>query len=97
MTWIHKTPDVTEKLSILSQDSQYDLACSCGMNDNDRRHRSKDDKWIYPVVLPGGGKTFLFKTLVSNVCVNDCKYCPLRAGQDTRRCTLEPDKLLRLS
>lgn len=95
MAWIHKTLDITEKLSILSQDSQYDLACSCGMNDADRRHRSKDNKWIYPVVLPNRSKTFLFKTLMSNVCVNDCKYCPLRSGQDPTRCTLEPEEVVK--
>jgi predicted DNA-binding helix-hairpin-helix protein len=95
MVWIHKTPDVGEKLSILSQDSRYDLACACGKNEADRRHRSKDHQWIYPVVLPSGRKTFLFKTLLSNICVNDCKYCPLRAGRDPRRCALEPEEVVK--
>ncbi len=95
MTWIQKTPDIDEKLSILAHDSQYDLACSCSINDDDRRHRSKNDKWIYPVTLANGGKTFLFKTLISNVCVNDCKYCPLREGQNTRRCTLQAEELVK--
>jgi predicted DNA-binding helix-hairpin-helix protein len=94
MVWIHRAPDTTEKLSILSQDSQYDLACACGVNEEDHRRRSKDDKWIYPVALENGRKTFLFKTLISNVCVNDCKYCPLRLGQDPRRCTLESEELV---
>ncbi|MFQ5454878.1 MAG: hypothetical protein ACE5EA_01590 [Nitrospirota bacterium] len=96
MVWIQKSLDITEKLSILSQDSQYDLACSCGINDADRRHRSRDDKWIYPVALPDGRKTFLFKTLISNICVNNCKYCPLRTGQDPRRCALEPEEIVRV-
>lgn len=95
MVWIHKTPDVNEKLFILSRDSQYDLACACGTSDADRRHRSKDHKWIYPISHPGGRKTFLFKTLLSNVCVNDCKYCPLRAGRDPRRCSLEPEEAVK--
>jgi len=89
---IRRTPDVREKLSILSRDSQYDLACSCGVRE-DHRYRSEDDKWIYPIALPNGGRVFLFKTLVSNVCVNDCKYCPLRAGQDVGRFTLAPEEL----
>ena len=94
MAWIQKTLDTTEKLTVLSQDSQYDLACACGMRDEDRRHRSKDERWIYPVALPQRqSKTFLFKTLISNVCVNDCKYCPLRADRDPRRCTLEKEEL----
>ncbi len=95
MAWIQKTLDINEKLSVLSHDSQYDLACSCSINDDDRRHRSKEDKWIYPVTFPNGGRSFLFKTLISNVCVNDCKYCPLREGQNTRRCTLQAYELVK--
>ncbi len=34
----------------------------------------------------------LFKTLISNVCANDCKYCPLRQDRDIRRCTLAPEE-----
>lgn len=97
MAWIQKPLDTTDKLTILSQDSQYDLACACSVTDADHRHRSKDDKWVYPVALPNRqGKTFLFKTLLSNVCSNDCKYCPLRAARDPRRCTLEPEELVNI-
>ncbi len=96
MALIQKSLDTQNKLSILSQDSQYDLACACGATAEDRRHRSQDDTWIYPVALPNRKtKTFLFKTLISNVCVNDCKYCPIRVNQDPRRCTLEPEELVK--
>ena len=91
--FIKKSLDTTEKLSILSQHSQYDLACSCGTKDDEHRRRSKEDKWIYPVALPNGGTTFLFKTLLSNECVNDCKYCPLRATKEQKRCRLQPEEL----
>lgn len=95
MASIHKSLSTTEKLTILSQDSQYDLACACSASDADRRHRSKNDTWIYPVALPNrSSPTFLFKTLLSNVCVNDCQYCPLRTNQDPRRCTLNPEELV---
>ncbi len=95
MISIQKDIGTREKLRILSQDSQYDLACACGMNNDDRRHRSQDDTWIYPVALPERRtKTFLFKTLISNVCVNDCKYCPLRMNRDPRRCTLTPEEVV---
>ena len=86
---IKKSLETIEKLKILSQDSKYDLACSCGTNKDEHRVRSNEGKWIYPVVLPDGGQTFLFKTLLSNVCVNDCKYCPLRVNRDPKRCSLE--------
>jgi predicted DNA-binding helix-hairpin-helix protein len=95
MTSIIKKPDTRDKLMILSQDSQYDLACACGTkNPEEHRSRSLDDRWIYPVALPDGRQTFLFKTLVSNTCVNDCRYCPLRAGNDSRRCTLTKEEIV---
>ncbi len=83
-------PNTREKLEILSADAQYDLACACGTSKDEHRQRSNDGKWIYPVTLPNGGKSVLFKTLISNVCTNDCKYCPLREQMNVRRCTLSP-------
>jgi len=85
-------PDTQRKLEILSADSQYDLACACGTGKDEHRTRSSDGRWIYPVTLPNGGKSVLLKTLISNVCTNDCKYCPLREQQDIRRCSLSVDE-----
>ncbi len=85
--------ETIEKLKILSQDSQYDLACACGTSSDDRRKRGLDGKWLYPVTLPGGGYSVLLKTLLSNACSNDCKYCPLRAETNVRRCTLQPEEV----
>ena len=88
MTAVIRKPDTQQKLEILSADAQYDLACACGTREDEHRKRGAQGKWIYPVTLPNGGRSVLFKTLISNVCTNDCKYCPLRADQDVRRCTL---------
>jgi len=88
--------DTVEKLKILSADSQYDLACACGTSKDDRRRRGLDGKWLYPVTLPSGGYSVLLKTLLSNACSNDCKYCPLRSETDVRRCTLQPDEVARV-
>lgn len=85
--------DTIEKLKILSEDSQYDLACACGTRKVDRRKRGLDGKWLYPVTLPNGGYSVILKTLLSNACRNDCKYCPLRSGANLRRCTLQPDEV----
>jgi len=85
-------PNTQEKLEILSADAQYDLACACGTSKDEHRQRSGDGKWIYPITLPNGGKSVLFKTLLSNVCTNDCKYCPLREQMDVRRCSLRPEE-----
>jgi predicted DNA-binding helix-hairpin-helix protein len=88
MTAVVRRPDTQKKLEILASDAQYDLACACGTRDGEHRKRGAQSQWIYPVTLPNGGSSVLFKTLISNVCSNDCKYCPLRADQDVRRCTL---------
>jgi predicted DNA-binding helix-hairpin-helix protein len=87
--------NTVEKLKVLSEDSKYDLACSCGTLKNEHRKRSSDGKWLYPVVLPQGGYSVLLKTLLSNSCSNDCKYCPLRSETDIRRCTLQPEEVAR--
>ena len=92
---IKKTQDTTAKLALLSQDSRYDLACACATAPEEHRRRSKDNTWIYPVVLPNGGTTYLFKTLLSNACANDCAYCPLRADANAERCSLSPEELAR--
>jgi predicted DNA-binding helix-hairpin-helix protein len=92
MTTIINRPDTQRKLEILSADAQYDLACACGTREDEHRKRGAQDQWIYPVALPSGGASVLFKTLISNVCSNDCKYCPLRADQDVRRCTLSAEE-----
>jgi predicted DNA-binding helix-hairpin-helix protein len=81
-------PDAHKKLEMLSADAQYDLACACGSTEDEHRKRGGKGKWIYPVTLPNGGTSTLFKTLISNVCTNDCRYCPLRENMDVRRCTL---------
>ena len=85
--------DTIEKLRMLAADSQYDLACACGSNKDDRRTRGLDGKWLYPVTLPSGGYSILLKTLLSNSCSNDCGYCPLRSDTDVRRCTLQPEEV----
>ena len=88
--------DTWQKLDILSADSQYDLACACGTGKEDRRHRGLDGKWLYPVPLTRGGYGIMLKTLLSNACSNDCKYCPLRSDTNVRRCTLTPDETARI-
>jgi predicted DNA-binding helix-hairpin-helix protein len=96
MTGVISKPDTQRKLEILSDDAKYDLACACGTDRDEGRRRGGDGRWIYPVALPNGGTSVLFKTLISNVCTNDCKYCPLRQDRDIRRCTLSPEETARV-
>ncbi len=96
MVGIVTKPDTQRKLEILSTDSQYDLACACATGKDEHRRRGRDGQWVYPVTLPNGGTSVLFKTLMSNVCSNDCAYCPLREQQDVRRCSLSIDETVRV-
>ncbi|MHC4153739.1 MAG: radical SAM protein [Planctomycetota bacterium] len=96
MVGVVSKPDTHQKLEILSTDAQYDLACACSCSREEGRRRGADGRWIYPVTLPQGGKSILFKTLISNVCTNDCRYCPLRQQQDIRRCSLQPEETTRV-
>jgi len=96
MVGIISKPDTGRKLEILSDDAKYDLACACGTSRDEGRRRGGDGRWIYPVTLPNGGRSVLFKTLISNVCTNDCRYCPLREQQDIRRCSLSPEETVRV-
>lgn len=88
--------NIIEKLEVLSHDSQYDLACACGTAKDEHRKRGTDGTWLYPVTLPQGGYSILLKTLLSNACSNDCKYCPLRSETNVRRCTLQPEEVANL-
>lgn len=89
--------DTIEKLKTLSDASQYDLACACGTRGGpDHRVRGGDGAWLYPVSMPGGGNSIMLKTLISNVCNNDCGYCPFRAARDVPRCTIAPEEMAKI-
>jgi len=90
--------DAHEKLRLLADESRYDISCACGRKNNreDHRRRGPGGLWLYPASVPRGGTSVLLKTLLSSACTNDCRYCHLRAGQDVRRCTLDPSEVARL-
>ncbi|HUU31756.1 MAG TPA: radical SAM protein [Phycisphaerae bacterium] len=86
--------DTQEKLKFLADASQYDLACACGTKDGpDHRRRGPGGVWLYPASVPRGGTSVLLKTLLSNACANDCRYCPFRNDRPVRRCTLAPEEV----
>ena len=85
-------PDILEKLSILADDSKYDLACSCGTSNRERRRRGLDGKWLYPVPLASGGYGIMLKTLISNLCSSDCRYCPCAMMATHPPLRLTPDR-----
>ncbi|MBT3379479.1 MAG: radical SAM protein [Lentisphaerae bacterium] len=89
--------DTQRKLELLADASRFDLACACGTKGNaDHRRRGVDGMWLYPVSLPSGGTSVMLKTLLSNACVNDCRYCPFRSESNVPRCTLAPEEVARV-
>ncbi len=88
-------PSALERLQLLSNDSRFDLACSCGTrNVAEARRRTELGSWLYPVPLVSGGTGIMVKTLLSNVCSSDCAYCPFRHnGVADHRCSLTPDEM----
>ena len=81
------------KLRLLADESRYDLSCACGGGGDDHRRRGPDGVWVYPASMPRGGPSVMLKTLLSNACVNDCRYCPLRCDRHVRRYALAPEEL----
>ena len=86
--------DSLDKLRRLGGEAQYDMSCACGPNEP--RTRGKNDRWIYPAVLPDGRTEFLLKVLMNNACERHCTYCAQRAGRDFERLRFEPEELARL-
>jgi predicted DNA-binding helix-hairpin-helix protein len=95
MANIIKGLETEDKFKILADNSKYDISCACGGKNDDHRKRNNDGNWIYPVSLPNGGVSYIYKTLMTNVCVNNCKYCPFRSTVDVKRCTLTPDDIVK--
>jgi len=88
---LHRPPNREEKLEQLAQSAQFDLCGECG-----KANRTRGvGRWIYPAALPDGGRVRLLKTLMTNECRNNCKYCGLRCSRDVRRSSYGPAELAR--
>jgi predicted DNA-binding helix-hairpin-helix protein len=80
-----------KKMQVLSDSAQYDV-CDYG------NHSKKSDinlPGIYNAAGPNGCKIPLFKTLMTNKCVNDCKYCINQSKRNFTRLELNPEELAR--
>ncbi|RME24309.1 MAG: radical SAM protein [Deltaproteobacteria bacterium] len=92
MVLIRSTPDAGQKLELLGGQARFDIACACG----DTNRQNRYGRFVYPAVLPSGGRVFMLKVLLDNSCHGDCAYCAQRAGRPTRRDRFEPEELARL-
>ena len=92
MVLVKSKLDVERKLELLGGQARFDISCACG----DTSRVNRYGRFVYPAVLPAGGRVFMLKVLLDNRCTGDCAYCALRAGRRVRRDGFEPDELARL-
>ncbi len=48
---------------------------------------------VYNAVVSGGRSIRLLKSLLTTVCENNCAYCGIRWGKDSRRVTFQPEEM----
>jgi predicted DNA-binding helix-hairpin-helix protein len=78
------------KLQLVSESARFEDpeadpqgACSC----------STDKLPVFNAVVSGGKHIRLLKSLLTSVCENNCGYCGIRWGKDSRRVTFTPDEM----
>ena len=80
-----------EKMKILTDSAQYDLCDYVSHNKSSQVNLPG----IYEAIGHNGCKVPLFKTLLTNKCKNDCKYCINQSKRDFTRLELSPEELAR--
>jgi putative DNA modification/repair radical SAM protein len=92
--------ELMEKLRILTGAAKYDVACTSSGS-----QRRGAPGALGNAVAAGICHSFaadgrcisLLKILMSNACINDCKYCACRSSSDGERATLTPEELAELT
>jgi len=81
-----------KKMQVLSDSAQYDL---CDYISN---HKTSDANLpgIYHATGANGCKVPLFKVLMTNKCVNDCKYCINQSKRNFTRLELNPEEIAKV-
>jgi predicted DNA-binding helix-hairpin-helix protein len=91
---VRSSPSLDDKLERLGQAARYDLSCACGPTTG--RSRGRDDRWIYPAVLPSGERIPLLKVLQEGRCERGCRYCAQSRGGGTGATAFTPEELARV-
>ena len=80
---------ILERMKILTDSAQYDLCDYVNHNKSSQVHLPG----IYHATGQNGCQIPLFKTLLTNKCKNDCKYCINQSKRDFMRLELSPQEL----
>lgn len=87
--------DLMTKLEILTNAAKYDAACtSSGSNRKGNGQLGNAVSCGICHSFAADGRCIsLLKILLSNACINDCKYCASRVSSNSPRATFTPDEL----
>ena len=78
----------------MGDEAKYDLCGDCFVSRDVKRTKDINlSRWIYPTTLPDGKRVKLLKILLSNICENDCAYCPVSRLTSVRRVSFTPQEL----
>jgi len=89
-TIIFRTNEIFKKLEILSAAARFDKFCSNGREGLSSRLPFKG---IYYAWLASGKYIPLLKILLTNICINDCRYCYNRRSNSIPRALLTPEEI----
>ncbi len=93
--------ETQDKLKILADSAKYDVSCSSS-GGSERKSNSKSignihQSGICHSFTADGRCVSLFKILLSNACIYDCKYCINKVTNDIKRATFTPKELCELT
>ena len=98
-----KVPSVLEKIRILGENSKYDICASTASSRTNKYPKLFEDskKWIGATAsagichsyTPDGRCMSLFKTLYTNKCIYNCKYCFSHSSK--RKMSFTPEEYAR--
>jgi predicted DNA-binding helix-hairpin-helix protein len=82
--------DPLERLKLVSQQARLE-----DPEEGGQRHGALPcgELPIFNAVVSGGGRMQLLKSLLTTVCENNCGYCGIRWGKDSRRVVFQPEEM----
>ncbi|MEN2985445.1 MAG: putative DNA modification/repair radical SAM protein [Thermodesulfovibrionaceae bacterium] len=95
-----KTKDIFQKLSILSMSARYDNSCSSSGGRRETHPYGLGNSHLSGIChswSSDGRCISLLKILMSNYCMNNCKYCINRLINDVPRAILSPKEIADLT
>jgi predicted DNA-binding helix-hairpin-helix protein len=92
MTVIQVEPDLQQKLAILSNEADDEVA-DVPTTNSIQQGLQHPTGFIHPAQKTGGGSLKLFKVLQTNACRYACKYCFTSCAIQRKRTTFKPDEL----